>query len=115
VYELYLKKLPTTDSGTAVTQAITLTGVRSDLLKIAQSERGSVALNGKCSSLEELISSGLLIMDKTERDGYTYEVSCSGSTAFQVVATHPPAPSDSSIRYPTLSIDSNMEISEIKP
>jgi hypothetical protein len=109
IYEFYLKKMPTTDSGTAPTQAISLTGVRSDLLQIAQAERGSVATNGHCSSLDDLISSGSLTMTKPERDGYTYQVTCSGAD-FQVIAEHPPAPEGSPIRYPTISIDSNMEV-----
>ncbi len=109
IYWGYFKKMPTTDKGTAPTQAISLTGVRTDLLQIAQAERGSIATNGRCSSLDELISSGSLTMTKPERDGYTYEVSCSGAE-FQVIANHPAAPEGSPIRYPTLSIDSNMEI-----
>ena len=109
IYEIYLKKMPTTDSGTAPTQAISLTGVRSDLLQIAQAERGSIATNGHCASLDELISSGSLTLAKPERDGYTYQVSCSDAE-FQVIAQHPPAPEGSPIRYPTLSIDSNMQI-----
>ena len=68
VYEVYLKRMPTTDAGTAPTQAISLTGVRSDLLQIAQAERSNVALNGKCASLDELISSGAITMNKRERD-----------------------------------------------
>ena len=109
VYMFYLKKMPTTDRGTTAVQAISLTGVRGDLLQIAQAERGSVAANGRCSTLDELISTGSLTMARAERDGYTYQVSCSGAD-FQVIAQHPPAPEGSSFRYPTLSIDSNMEI-----
>jgi hypothetical protein len=109
VYELYLKKMPTSDSGTTPVQAISLTGVRGDLLTIAQAERGSVVANGRCSPLDELISSGLLTMTRPERDGYTYEVTCSGAD-FHVTAQHPAAPEGSSFRYPTLSIDSTMEI-----
>ncbi len=109
VYEFYLKKMPTSDSGTAPTQAISLTGVRADLLQIAQAERSNVALNGKCSSLEELISSGALTMTSPEREGYRYQVTCSGSD-FNAIAEHPPAPAGSPIRYPTLSIDSNMQV-----
>jgi hypothetical protein len=109
VYEFYLKKMPVTDRGTAPTQAISLTGVRGDLLQIAQAERASVATNGHCGSLDDLLSSGALTMTRPERDGYTYRVSCSGAE-FSVIAEHPPAPAGSPIRYPTLSIDSNMEI-----
>lgn len=111
IYEYSLKRMPTTDQGTAPTQAISLTGVRSDLLQIAQAERGSIALDSKCVSLDELISSGALTMNRKERDGYTYAVSCSGSD-FQVIAEHPPALAGSGIRYPKLAIDSNMQIQE---
>ncbi len=114
IYQLYLKKMPVTDPGTAPTQAISLTGVRADLLQIAQAERGSIALNGHCSSLDDLISSGSLSMARTERDGYTYQIECS-SAEFQVIAKHPPAPAGSSIRYPTLAIDSNMAVREVQP
>ena len=105
----YFKKMPTTDPGTAPTQAISLTGVRADLLQLALAERANIASSGHCSSLDELISSSSLTMTKPERDGYTYQVTCSGAE-FQITAQHPPAPEGSSIRYPTLSIDSNMEV-----
>jgi hypothetical protein len=112
-YYLSLKKMPTTDAGTAPTQAISLTGVRGDLLQIAQAERGNIALNGKCASLDELISSAGLTMSRKERDGYAYDVSCSGSD-FQVVAEHPAAPPDSGVRYPKLAIDATMQVREVQ-
>jgi len=114
VYEFYLKKMPTTDAGTATTQAINLTGVRIDLLQIAQAERGNMALNNSCVSLDELISSASLNMSRSGREGYTYEVSCTGGAEFQVVARHAPAPEGSPIRYPTLAIDSSMQVREIQ-
>ncbi len=113
VYYFYLKKMPTTDEGTAATQAISLTGVRSDLLQIAQAERGNIALNSKCLSLDELISSGSLAVSRKERDGYTYQVNCSGSD-FQVIAEHPAALAGSGIRYPKLAIDGTMQIQEVQ-
>ncbi len=113
VYYFYLKKMPTTDEGTAATQAISLTGVRSDLLQIAQAERGNIALNSKCLSLDELISSGALAVSRKERDGYTYQVNCSGSD-FQVIAEHPAALAGSGIRYPKLAIDGTMQIQEVQ-
>ena len=91
-----------------------LTGVRGDLLQIAQAERGSIALNGKCTSLDELISSGTLTMTKPERDGYVYSLECSGNE-FAAVARHAPATEVSPIRYPILRIDSTMEVHEISP
>src|SRR5450755_4520749 len=77
-YYFYVKKLPTTDEGTAPTQAISLTGVRSDLLQIAQAERAYIAANGACATLVELTSSNALAMAKAGRDGYSYSVECSG-------------------------------------
>ncbi|MGB2624489.1 MAG: hypothetical protein WA857_07635 [Candidatus Acidiferrum sp.] len=112
IYRYSLKKMPTTDEGTAATQAISLTGVRMDLLQIAQSERGYIALNGRCGSLEELSSSSSLSMARAQRDGYSYTVDCSGSD-FTVTAQHAPAPPDSPIRYPTLAIDQNMQVHEV--
>lgn len=112
VYQFYLKKMPTTDAGTASTQAINLTGVRMDLLQIAQAERGNMALNSNCASLDEMISSGSLNMSRSGREGYTYEVTCRGGADFQVVARHAPAPEGSPIRYPTLAIDSSMQVGE---
>src|SRR6266487_2711286 len=104
VYHFYLKKMPTMDQGTAPTQAISLTGVRSDLLQIAVAERGYIATNGHCASLDELISSHSLSMTRTERDGYSYTLECSGGE-FSAAARHLPAPAGSRIRYPNLAID----------
>jgi len=113
VYHFYLQKMPTTDSGTAPTQAISLTGVRSDLLQIAQAERGYIASNGHCTPLDELVSSNNLSMTRTGRDGYLYTVECSGGE-FTASARHLPAPAGSPIRYPNLAIDSTMDVHEIK-
>jgi Tfp pilus assembly protein PilV len=113
IYQYHLKNLPTTDSGTVATQAINLTGVRSDLLQIAQAERANLALNGKCASLDELTSTSAMAMTRTDRGGYTYQVNCMGSD-FQVVAEHPPAAANSGIRYPKLAIDATMQLKEVE-
>lgn len=112
VYRYYFQKMPVTDQGTAPTQAISLTGVRMDLLKIAQAERGFLALNSRCASLEELVSSNSLSMARPERDGYSYTLDCSGED-FSVTARHAPAAEGSPIRYPTLAIDQSMEVHEV--
>jgi hypothetical protein len=112
VYHYYFKKMPVTDEGTAPTQAISLTGVRGDLLQIAEAERGYIAQNGRCVALGELISSNSLAMSRLERDGYTYSVECSGGD-FSVTARHAPAAAGSPIRYPTLAIDQSMEVREV--
>ena len=112
VYYFSLKKMPTTDEGTAPPQAISLTGVRSDLLQIAQAERGYIATNGHCASLDELISSNSLSMTRTVGDGYSYMVECSGGD-FTATARHAPAPDSSPIRYPTLAIDAAIQVREL--
>ena len=112
VYEFSLKRMTTTDNGTAATQAISLTGVRADLLQIAQAERVYIATNGQCASLDELISSNSLSITYTERDGYSYTVECSGAS-FTATARHSPAPAGSPIRYPNLTVDSSLEVHEI--
>jgi hypothetical protein len=112
IYRAYLKKMPTTDEGTAPTQAISLTGVRSDLLQIAQAERGYVATNGHCGTLDELLSSNSISMARSERDGYSDVLECSGGE-FTVTAHHSPAPAGSPIRYPNLAIDSSMQVHEV--
>jgi hypothetical protein len=112
IYFFYVKKMPSTDSGTSPTQAISLTGVRMDLTQIAQAERTYVASNGHCVKLDELSSSGLLNLAKTERDGYTYEIRCGSGNEFVVTARHAPAPPDSPVRYPILNVDQNMQVSE---
>jgi hypothetical protein len=113
IYRVYLKQMPATDSGTAPTQAISLVGIRSDLLQIAQAERGYIASNGHCASLDELISSNNLNMTRAERDGYAYTVACSGGD-FTATARHSPAPAGSPIRYPNLAVDSAMDVHEVE-
>jgi len=112
VYHFYMRQMPATDQGTAPTQAISLTGVRTDLMQIGQAERGFVAQNGRCASLDELISSNSITMTRSGRDGYSYSVECSGST-YSVTATHSAAPAGSGIRFPTLSLDETMQVREV--
>lgn len=116
VFYYATKKMPTSDSGTSPTQVINLTGIRRDLLSIAQAERSNIALNTHCVSAEDLISSGSLTLSRPERDGYFYEVQCAGDSGeFKVVARHPgAAPEGSGIRYPTLAADQTMQVSEIQ-
>ena len=110
ILHYYFQKMPATDEGTAPTQAISLTGVRMDLLQIAEAERSFIALNSRCAPLDELASSSDLPVPRTGRD--TYSVDCSGAQ-FTVRARHQPAPQGSPIRYPNLAVDDNMQVSEI--
>jgi hypothetical protein len=112
IYHFYFKKMPTTDEGTAPTQAISLIGVREDLIMIAHAENNYIGLNGHCVSMDELISSGTLAMSHPDRDGYTYSVQCSGNE-FTVIGRHAPAAAGSLIRYPNFATDQDMETHEV--
>jgi hypothetical protein len=112
IYFYAVKQVPVTDPGTAATQAVSLTGVRMDLLAIAHAEQTFIAQNGHCASIDELISSASIAMTRPERDGYAYTAECAGATNFTVAARHDPAPAGSPIRYPVLAIDSTMQVHE---
>jgi hypothetical protein len=87
------------------TAAINITGVRSDLMTIAQAERGYFALEGKYASLGELISSRSLSVAR-QRPPYSYDVEASGS-GFRVIATR--SGDDPSGAPSQLSVDQNMQ------
>lgn len=111
IYYFCAKRMPTAAEGTASTQAISLTGVQADLLQIAQGERAYMTLNGRCASLDELVSSRTVLVARPERDGYTYTIECSGAE-FTVTARH--APGGSAVRYPPLRADQTLQVREIQ-
>lgn len=113
IYILYLKRIPTVAEGTAATQAISLTGVKMDLLQIAKAERNAIGVDGHCMNMDELLSSGSMSLSRTERDGYSYSVECSGND-FTATARHAPAPAGSPIRYPNMVIDQSMQVREVE-
>jgi hypothetical protein len=85
--------------------AISITGVKSDLISIATSERRYYATEGKYASLDELIS-GDYISVARQRPPYGYEIE-SSSGGFRVVATR--SGDDGSGLPAQLSVDENME------
>ena len=85
--------------------AINFTGVKSDLISIATTERRYFATEGKYASIDELISSGYMSITR-QRPPYTYEVLIS-SGGFRVVATR--SGDDTSGMPAQLSVDENME------
>src|SRR5208337_5568771 len=73
IYSLQVKTLtPGTGNGSSADFA-TVMGVKSDLIGIANAERGYLASQGKYGSLDELIS-GNYITIKGERPPYIYDV-----------------------------------------
>lgn len=85
--------------------AIDITAVRTDLMTIAQAERGYFALEGKYASLDELISSRSMSVAR-QRQPYTYDIETGGS-GFRVVATRS---GDDAAGLPSqISVDENMQ------
>jgi hypothetical protein len=85
--------------------AINFTGVKSDLISIATTERRYFATEGKYASIDELISSGYMSITR-QRPPYTYEVQTT-ATGFRVLATR--SGSDNSGTPAQLSVDENMD------
>jgi hypothetical protein len=88
--------------------AVNITGVRSDLMSIAQAERGYFASEGKYASLEELVSSRSLAV-LHERPPYSYSVETS-SSGFRVLAIR--TTDDGSGTPAQLSVDENMQFQQ---
>jgi hypothetical protein len=111
---MYTLKQAAPGPGMVATQAISLTGVKNDLIAIAQAERMYYVQNGSYADLATLSSSGTMNITRTSRDGYTYSVESSGN-GFTVTARHTAAPVDlpagvTPPHFPTLSIDQTMEV-----
>ena len=86
--------------------AADITGVKNDLVAMAQAERAFLALNGRYATLEELHSDGSLQTDPARsRQGYTYAAEIS-DRRFTITATY----SGLATGMPTLSIDETMQI-----
>ncbi len=85
IYSQQIKTLnPGAGSGNPEEVAV-ITGVKNDLIGIANAERGYLATQGKYASLDELIS-GNYISIKSERPPYIYDVEITPSS-FRATAT----------------------------
>jgi len=85
IYSLQVKALDPSTGTTNGAEAALITGVKNDLIGIANAERGYLASQGKYASLEELISGNYITM-KSERPPYVYDVEVSPGT-FRATAT----------------------------
>jgi len=108
---IYSKDIQSTSATTGTNNpkaAVNITGVRTDLMAIAQAERGYFATENKYVSLDELISSHAITITR-QRPPYTYEVETS-SGGFRVIATR--SSEDGSGLPAQLSVDQNMEFTQ---
>lgn len=106
VYKMYFQKSAAAGAAFAPAQTIDVTGVKMDLLAIAQAERVYQAQHGSYASIDDLVSSGAMSMRKSGRDGYTYDVNASADS-FQVVAHCPSETNPGCVNY---SIDQSMAV-----
>lgn len=90
-------------------QTIDVTGVKSDLLSIAQAERVYLANHGSYATLEQLQQDGSLQFSAENRRGYAYTAEVDDGQNFKVTAS----PSDPDKRdWPTLAIDQTMQVTQ---
>ena len=85
IYSLQVKTLNPGTSGGNPEEVATITGVKNDLIGIANAERGYQASQGKYASLGELTSGNYLSI-KGERPPYIYDVETTSGN-FRATAT----------------------------
>ena len=85
IYSLQVKSIDPSASGANVKDVAVLSGVKNDLISIANAERGYMASEGKYGSLGEL-TAGNYITIRDGRPPYVYSVEVS-SSGFRATAT----------------------------
>lgn len=105
VYRMYLVQSLPKGEGTPQ-QTIVVTGVKNDLLAIAQAERAYQAEHGSYASLDDLRTSGALSLPSGGRDGYIYTVTPSQGT-FRASAMCPVATTQPCTSY---FVDHTMQV-----
>ena len=102
---IYMKQVQsvTPAGGSNPRATIDVAGVKSDLLSIGQAERMHMASQGKYASLDELISSGELVSNRTTRPNWSYNAEISDNS-FKVYATYS-GPTVAGEKPPRLFVD----------
>jgi hypothetical protein len=83
-YSLQVRSLQPSAGGASDESAL-ITGVKMDLIGVANAERGYMAAQGKYASMDDLISGGYLTI-RNERPPYVYDLSIT-SSGFSATAT----------------------------
>ena len=90
-------------------QTIDVTGVRSELLALAQAERLYMASNGSYEDQDQLQKDASKTFADGARRGYSFAVTVDDGRHFKITAT----PSDPAKQgWPALAIDDTMQISQ---
>ncbi len=85
LYAKNAQSIAVSSPGGTLTSQTEVTGVRTDLLSIANAERSAMASEGKYLSLDDLVSGHYITMHGS-RPPYTYNIETS-SAGFRAVAT----------------------------
>jgi hypothetical protein len=85
IYSLQIKAIQPSAAGGNSEEVTTITGVKNDLIAIANAERGYAATQGRYASLGEL-TSGNYVTIKGERPPYIYDIEIM-SNSFRATAT----------------------------
>ena|SRR2546423_11963631 len=103
IYSQQVKNVTAVGGQSSPTGTINITGVRSDLLSLANAERNYFAQQAKYASLDELVSEKYVTIERS-RPPYSYDISTT-SSGFQVTATRstPGSPAK-------MWIDENMQV-----
>ena len=107
-FYVYTRQAETAAQGTANPRTtIDVTGVKNDLIVLANAERRYYATEGKYASIDELRTHGDISMPSNNRGPFSYSAEVSDS-GFRITATYtgPPGPE----AQKNLSIDQSMQI-----
>ncbi len=96
------------DGGASPGQAVLLTGVRNDLTNIVRAERAFLIQNGVYGTLEQLIQSGELMMEKPRRGIYLYSIEVDGRS-FRATAR---PEGEGAAGWPVIHVNENMQFTE---
>jgi hypothetical protein len=108
IYSRQVQSTPAPAGTNSPQAAINITGVRNDLVSIASAERRYYATEGKYASLDDMISSNYITVQR-QRPPYTYEVQIS-SSGFRAVANR--TGNNATGAPAQLSVDENMEFQQ---
>ncbi len=104
---LYTRQAAPSESAPPAKVAVVLAAVKSDLLLLANAERGQLALEGKYATLDELVAKGAIPAERTRRPPYSYSAEVNGATGFRITATYEGPPEAGAPQR--LSIDETMQ------
>src|SRR5512135_391319 len=102
---LYTQQAAGPSAAPATRQTVDLAAVRSDLLLLANAERGQLALEGKYAGLDELVAKGSIPAGRTRRSPYSYRAEADGAAGFRIIATYEGPPGTGAPQHVSINQD----------